>query len=152
MAQFQPFWVSLATSAHPTIAIHWQVVFSHLRNVVENKRQKKGEHQTVIFWKESLSVCFCQVAFTPYIQCLHLQISVTIYKMAYPIQFIYIYPYLYLWCKFRWGPFLPHISVEICTRLGMLTVDVVLSAQLLLQQPGFHHSFWEHLNKEKIIL
>lgn len=48
-------------------------------------------------WKELLSVCFCQVAFTPSIQHLHLQISVTIYKVAYPIQFIYIYIiYIYI--------------------------------------------------------
>lgn len=59
-------------------------------NVVENKREIKGENQTVIVWKESLSVCFCQVAFAPSIQHLHLQISVTIYKMASPIHYIYI--------------------------------------------------------------
>lgn len=65
-------------------------------NVVENKREIKGENQTVIVWMESLSVCFCQVAFTPSIQHLHLQISVIIYKMASPIQFAYIYIYIYL--------------------------------------------------------
>lgn len=57
--------------------------------VVENKREIK-DNQTVIVWKESLSVCFCQVAFAPSIQHLHLQISVTIYKMASPIHYIYI--------------------------------------------------------------
>lgn len=130
------FLLPLQLTLQQSFASRW--IFPMAMNVVENKRETKWENQTVIVWKESSSVCFCQLAFTPSIQHLHLQISVTIYKMAHPIQ-LYIYIYICLWFKYRWGSFLPHITVGICTRLEMLTVDVVLSAQLLLHQPVFHH-------------
>lgn len=125
-------------------------------NVVENKRQIKWQNQTIIVWKESLLVCICHYLsaffshhlFSIYIYRL---VSLLIRYIIY-IYILYIYIkeiYIYIWCKYRWGPFLPHITVGICTRLGMLTVDVVLSAQLLLHQPVFHHSLWEHPTKEK---